>query len=88
MVIETHHADFNVLVRVGENRGVVVENDDLIGVFEMAKRLNMSTEAVRNKIIWRSGLQSMKVAGRWVVLRKDFEQFMKNREYEARQGTD
>lgn len=81
-VIETHHADVNVLVRIGENTGSVVEHNDFIGVAEMAKRLKMSPDAVRNQIIWRNKLESIKIAGRWVVLREDFDQFVRNLERE------
>jgi hypothetical protein len=37
MVIETHHADVEVLVRVGGNRGVVIETDCFSSVSKTAE---------------------------------------------------
>jgi len=83
LVIETHHADENVLVSVGGNRGVVVDTtaaeppngrDGVIGVMEVAEGMSVSLQTVRNWI--SSGrLKAEKVSGRWVIRMSDFEEF-------------
>lgn len=80
LVIETHHADQEVLVRVGGNTGSVIDlADEYMGVIEIAETLNICTQTVRNKILGRA-LTAQKVSGRWVVKRSDFESYVQRLE--------
>jgi excisionase family DNA binding protein len=74
-VIETHHADYNVLVCVGGNTGEVIESE-YMGIPEVAATLGVSMQTVRNHIVGRT-LPAWKVSGRWVVRKSDFEQYQK-----------
>jgi len=81
LVIETHHADFEVLVRVGGNHGNVVndttpespdDQDEVVGVMEVAEAMSVSSQTVRNRIL--SGrLRAEMISGRWVIRMRDFE---------------
>lgn len=82
-VIETHHADVDVLIRVGGNQGIVVENtttetqdDAIIGVTDVAEAMSVSLQTVRNWI--SSGrLNAEMVSGRWVIRLSDFNNMVK-----------
>lgn len=83
-VIETHHADFDVLVRVGDNRGVVVEikspeqlgnPDEFVGVMEIAEAMSVSSQTVRNWI-FSGRLPAEKISDRWVIRMVDFEKMV------------
>lgn len=82
-VIETHHADVDVLVRVGGNQGVVVEtmmrqqkSETTIGIADVAEMMSVSPQTVRDWI--SSGrLWAKKVGGRWVIRMSDFKQMVR-----------
>lgn len=81
LVIETHHADVEVLVRVGGNQGNVVndttpelpdDQDEVVGVMEVAEAMAVSSQTVRNRI-FSGRLKAEMISGRWVIRMRDFE---------------
>ena len=89
-VIETHHADQDVLVSVGENTGTVVyddmwHKDTLVSITEIAKTLGVSRERA-NIIAW-GALRAKKLAGRYIVLRRDFDRYLSNLKWEKEHAT-
>jgi hypothetical protein len=84
-VIETHHADQDVLVSVGENTGVVVHDDmwgkdTLVSIKEISERLGVSRD--RAQVIAWGALRAKKLAGRYIVLRRDFDRYLANLKWE------
>lgn len=86
-VIETHHADQDVLVSVGWNTGVVIDEwdkDCLVTIKEIALTLGVSKE--RAAVIAWGKLRAKKLAGRYIVLRRDFDRYLLNRKWEREHG--
>jgi hypothetical protein len=88
VVIETHHADQDVLVSVGQNTGTVVTDDrygkhgqkSLVSIAEIARRLGVTRE--RATRIAKGQLRARKLAGRYIVLRHEFDHYLSNQEWE------
>jgi hypothetical protein len=89
-VIETHHADQDVMVSVGGNTGIVVKDDlygadnNLVSIKEIAKTLGVSRD--RATIIAWGRLGARKMAGRYIVLRCHFDRYVSNLEWEKKHG--
>lgn len=89
-VIETHHADENVVVSVGGNTGIVIKDDiygadtNLVSIKEIAKTLGVSRE--RALMIAWGKLKAMKIGGRYFVLRQAFDHYRSNLNQEKARG--
>lgn len=89
-VIETHHADENVVVSVGGNTGIVIKDDlygddtNLVGIKEIAKTLGVSRE--RALVVAWGKLKAMQIGGRYFVLRQAFDRYLSNLDWEKKHG--